>query len=286
MQQIASNYLARLAEYRQLITETREAEELYVHTQKSTKKKSPKSVTVKYPKSYLQSAKQPRPELYATKHHIFCYPTNSPFFLPSYFQSIQETEHLLRGADRSEGEVAKIMTQIRTMTKTLHKEHTQAKVRSFTSPQPFLPSPSLSLYFPSKQKENFDALQSLASERQRFEESAAQLKEAESALECKAERMQQLNDKIGQLRAERDMYIEDKKSIFARWRKMEERHTTNENKRHTALLAFSPPDSPCHPLRLHTLSDAEANRVLRSYTVSPQSTLLASISPATKQTPG
>eukprot|EP01059_Diplonema_ambulator_P013215 TRINITY_DN23736_c0_g1_i1.p1 TRINITY_DN23736_c0_g1~~TRINITY_DN23736_c0_g1_i1.p1 ORF type:complete len:575 (+),score=159.32 TRINITY_DN23736_c0_g1_i1:137-1726(+) len=136
-----------------------------------------------------------------------------------------EYEHLLRNADRGEGEVAKIMAQIRAMKKMLEAEHAEVVAA------------------------RDDAVRGLSEAKVGCERSAALLNETEAVAAEKEIEMEIIRNKIQQLREEKEEFVQSRNEVFARWRKMEEHHTTKP-KLSNKLLAFSPHDSPCHPLRV------------------------------------
>ena len=84
------------------------------------------------------------------------------------------------------------------------------------------------------------------------------------ALGSEADRMAALQRQVADLRQQRDELVDDRNRVFARWRKMEESH----GKKPAAvgpLVAFSPPDSVCHPVRLMEMSDVAANTLLKQH---------------------
>eukprot|EP01063_Lacrimia_lanifica_P010074 TRINITY_DN16845_c0_g1_i1.p1 TRINITY_DN16845_c0_g1~~TRINITY_DN16845_c0_g1_i1.p1 ORF type:complete len:576 (+),score=187.74 TRINITY_DN16845_c0_g1_i1:87-1814(+) len=156
-----------------------------------------------------------------------------------------ETEHLNRLTDRAEGDVTKIMDQVRVMLKEHEAMRAEAK------------------------RENADALEKLARAQLGAEASEKGLREAQEQHEQSWSRMSQLREQVAALREETEGFKEEKAAIFSRWRKQEERHAPKEKSKHEdpgRLLAFSPAGSPYNPRTLNLVDSGAAAGMLRSPT--------------------
>ncbi|KAJ9462127.1 hypothetical protein DIPPA_14835 [Diplonema papillatum] len=139
-----------------------------------------------------------------------------------------EAEHLLRAVDKAEGEVAKKMSRIRDLKKTLlAEEKEETKYRD-------------------------DAIRELAAAKRSLHNSKSSLDDMESTIGNRDRRIDEVQRELHRLKAERDAAVAARQRVFARWRKMEERPKKQPPTAppETGLLAFSPVDSPCHPLRI------------------------------------
>ena len=127
----------------------------------------------------------------------------------------------MRGADRGEAEVTKIMAQIRDMKKQLETEQKEA-VKSQNA-----------------------SLVALADAKSMYDSSVELVQNITSDVSLRERKKKEIQERIKELNGEKEEFIASKRAIFARWRKSEEHYCDTKK---VPYLAFSPANSSCHPL--------------------------------------